>query len=69
MLQLPGNQLAGTENEIDNLLNAIQAGAFNASVKRRLDEMEETKEKLELSIVKEKMKKPQFMNRSSKSRQ
>ena len=62
-------QLADTEKAIDNLLNAIQAGAFNASVKRRLDEMEETKEKLELSIVKEKMKKPQFMNRSSKSRQ
>ena len=42
------------------MLNAIQSGAFNASVKRRLDEMEETKEKLELSIVKEEMKKPQF---------
>ena len=50
MLQLPGNQLAGTENEIDNLLNAIQAGVFNASVKHRLDEMEETKEKLELTL-------------------
>ena len=53
-------QLVDTEKAIDNLLNAIQAGAFNASVKRRLDEMEETKEKLELSIVKEEMKKPQF---------
>ena len=41
-------------------MNAIQAGAFNASVKRRLDEMEETKEKLELSIVKEEIRKPQF---------
>ena len=30
------------------------------AVKRRLDEMEETKEKLELSIVKEEMKRPQF---------
>ena len=53
-------QLADTEKAIDNLLNAIQAGAFNASVKRRLDEMEETKEKLELSIVKEEIRKPQF---------
>ena len=53
-------QLADTEKAINNLLNAIQAGAFNASVKRRLDEMEETKEKLELSIVKEEMKRPQF---------
>ena len=56
-------QLADTEKAINNLLNAIQAGAFNASVKRRLDEMEESKEKLELSIVKEEMKRPQFMNR------
>ena len=53
-------QLADTEKAIDNLLNAIQAGAFNASVKHRLDEMEETKEKLELSIVKEEIRKPQF---------
>ena len=53
-------QLADTEKAIDNLLNAIQAGAFNASVKRRLDEMKETKEKLELSFVKEEIRKPQF---------
>jgi len=42
------------------MLNAIQAGIFNASTKRRLDELEATKEKLELSIIKEEMKKPQF---------
>ena len=53
-------QLADTEKAIDNMLNAIQAGIFNASTKRRLDELEATKEKLELSIIKEEMKKPQF---------
>lgn len=53
-------QLADTEKAIDNMLNAIQAGIFNASAKRRLDELETTKEKLELSIIKEEMKKPQF---------
>ena len=53
-------QLADTEKAIDNMLNAIQAGIFNASTKRRLDELEAAKEKLELSIVKEEMKKPQF---------
>ena len=42
------------------MLNAIQAGIFNASTMRRLDELEATKEKLELSIIKEEMKKPQF---------
>ena len=42
------------------MLNAIQAGIFNASTKGRLDELEATKEKLELSIIKEEMKKPQF---------
>ena len=42
------------------MLNAIQAGIFNVSTKRRLDELEATKEKLELSIIKEEMKKPQF---------
>lgn len=66
-------QLADTEKAIDNMLNAIQAGIFNASTKRRLDELEATKEKLELRIIKEEMKKPQFtreqngllLNRSS----
>ena len=53
-------QLADTEKAIENMLNAIQAGIFNASTKRRLDELEATKEKLELSIIKEEMKKPQF---------
>ena len=53
-------QVADTEKAIDNMLNAIQAGIFNASTKHRLDELEATKEKLELSIIKEEMKKPQF---------
>src|SRR5699024_4113165 len=42
------------------MLNAIQAGIFNTSTKRRLDELEATKEKLELNITKEEMVKPQF---------
>lgn len=53
-------QLADMEKAIDNMLNAIQAGIFNAPTKRRLDELEATKEKLELSIIKEEMKKPLF---------
>lgn len=53
-------QLADTEKAINNMINAIQAGIFNASTKRCLDELEATKEKLELSIIKEEMKKTQF---------
>ena len=53
-------QLADTEKAIENMLNAIQAGIFNTSTKRRLDELEATKEKLELNITKEEMVKPQF---------
>lgn len=53
-------QLADTEKAIENMLNAIQAGIFNASTKGRLDELEATKESLELSILQEEMKKPQY---------
>ena len=53
-------QLADTENGIENMLNAIQAGIINDSAKRRLDELEETKRKLELSIIQEEIKKPTF---------
>jgi len=51
-------QLADTEKGIENMLNAIQAGIINDSTKRRLDELEATKQKLEMSIVREEIKKP-----------
>ena len=51
-------QLADTEKAIDDMLNAIQAGISNVSTKRHLDELEASKEKLELSIIKEEVKKP-----------
>lgn len=53
-------QLADTEKGIENMLNAIQAGILNESTKRRLDELEETKRKLELSIIQEEIKKPTY---------
>ena len=52
--------LQGQESNELPALCRIQAGIFNASTKRRLDELEATKKKLELSIIKEEMKKPQF---------
>lgn len=51
-------QLAETERNIDNMLNAIQQGILTTSTKKRLDDLEENKSKLEISILKEEMEKP-----------
>lgn len=51
-------QLAETEKGINNMLNAIQAGIFTPSTKQRLDELEEAKSQLEVSILQEEMQKP-----------
>lgn len=60
-LPMMRKQLADTEKGIENMLNAIQAGILNESTKRRLDELEETKRKLELSIIQEEIKKPTYL--------
>lgn len=57
-LPLLKKQLAETQKGINNMLNAIQAGIFTPSTKQRLDELEETKSKLEVSILQEEMQKP-----------
>ena len=57
-LPLLKKQLAETEKGINNMLNAIQAGIFTPSTKQRLDELEETKSQLEVSILQEEMHKP-----------
>lgn len=46
-------QLAETEKGIENMLNAIQQGILTKSTKQRLDELEETKERLEISVMQE----------------
>ena len=51
-------QLAETEKGINNILNAIQVGIFTPSTKQGLDELEETKSQLEVSILQEEMQKP-----------
>ena len=51
-------QLAETERSIKNMLDAIQQGIFNSSTKQRLDELEQTKSDLEVSILQEEMQKP-----------
>ena len=49
-------QLDDVEKRISNVLNSIEEGIANASVKQRLDELETTKSDLEVSIAKEKIK-------------
>ena len=51
-------QLAETEKAIENMLNAIQAGIFTSSTKKRLDELEESKSSLEVQILQEEIRKP-----------
>lgn len=53
-------RLSDTEKGIENMLNAIQMGIINDSTKRRLDELEAAKQKLELSIIREEIRKPVF---------
>ncbi|WP_283606635.1 recombinase family protein [Faecalispora anaeroviscerum] len=51
-------RLIETEKGIENILNAIQQGILTQSTKQRLDELEETRSSLEVSIIQEEMQKP-----------
>jgi uncharacterized protein (UPF0335 family) len=50
-------QLAAVEKNIDNMLNAIQDGVYNESTKGRLDQLEERKKDLQISIMQEEISK------------
>ena len=57
-LPLLKQQFSDADKAIQNMLNAIQQGVFTSSTKQRLEELEETKSNLEISIVQEEMQKP-----------
>lgn len=57
-LPLLRQQLAETEKGIENMVNAIQQGIITSSTKKRLDELENNKSKLEVAILQEEMEKP-----------
>lgn len=59
-LPLLKEQLAQTEQGIQNMLNAIQQGIFTTSTKQRLEELESKKEQLTVSILQEELEKPQL---------
>ncbi|MCL2107828.1 MAG: recombinase family protein [Oscillospiraceae bacterium] len=51
------NQLEALDKRIDNVLKSIEAGIINASVKKRLDELEASKADIEISLAKERIEK------------
>lgn len=51
-------QLEETARGIENLLNAIQQGILTTSTKARLEQLEETKAQLEISIAQAELEKP-----------
>ena len=53
-------QLVETDKAIDNLLNAIQQGLFNAAAKKRMDDLEAQKEGLEISLLQAELARPKY---------
>lgn len=51
-------QLADTQKSIDNIIRAIEQGILTSSTKQRLDELEDEKSQLEISLIQEEMQKP-----------
>ena len=51
-------RLKETERHIQNMLNAIQQGILTPSTKQRLDELEQTKQEIEVAICQEQIKNP-----------
>ncbi|WP_085833813.1 recombinase family protein [Clostridium merdae] len=58
ILPMLKQKLAEANKGIENILNAIQQGIFTSSTKGRLDELEEAKSRIEISILQEEMEKP-----------
>lgn len=58
MLKSLKKQLAQTDTAIENMLIAIEQGIITKSTKKRLDELESTKENLETEIAKENISHP-----------
>ena len=51
-------RLKETERHIQNMLNAIQQGILTPSTKQRLDELEQTKQEIEVAICQGQIKNP-----------
>ena len=60
MVPVLESQLRECEKGIENLLNAIQAGILTASTKDRLEQLEQQKETLSISLVDLKIRRPVY---------
>ena len=54
------HQLAECEKAIENMLNAIQMGVLTPSTKERLEQLEEQRENLKVSILQAQMQRPRY---------
>lgn len=57
-LQLLKQRLSETETVLNNLLKAIEQGIITPTTKQRMLELEQTREEMNLKLIKEEMKKP-----------
>lgn len=53
-------KLKEVDSYINNILDAIQQGLFNASAKKRLDDLEQTKAEIETAIFSEQLQRPEI---------
>lgn len=53
-------QLKEVEKAIDNIMNAIQAGMFHSSMKKRMDDLENQKSEIETRILQEQISRPSY---------
>ena len=60
LLKALNAQLADVEKSSRNLIKAIEAGVFTASMRERLAELEQQKEDITVQIAREQLRKPQL---------
>ena len=57
-IQLLKQRLNETETALNNLLKAIEEGIITSTTKQRMLELEQTRDEINLKLIKEEMKKP-----------
>ena len=58
VIQLLQQRLSETETALNNLLKAIEEGIITSTTKQRMLELEQTRDEINLKLIKEEMKKP-----------
>jgi len=59
-IQLLKQKLSETETALNNLLKAIEEGIITSTTKQRMLELEQTRDEINLKLIKEEMKKPKM---------